>query len=39
MQGMDQRMTRVKPLYLLVLSVWHNRVWPLLRRPWLWLPL
>jgi penicillin-binding protein 1C len=39
MQGMDQCMTRVKPFYLLTLSVWRKRLWPLLRRPWLWLPL
>lgn len=32
-------MSRVKPLYLLAMAVWHKRLWPLLRRPWLAIPL
>ncbi len=32
-------MTRVKQLYWLALCVWRNRLWSLLRRPWLGLPL
>jgi penicillin-binding protein 1C len=36
---MDQRMTRIKPFCLLVLRVWRSRLWPLLRRPLLGLPL
>jgi membrane peptidoglycan carboxypeptidase len=32
-------MTRDKPFSLLALSVWRKHLWPLLRRPWLGLPL
>ncbi|OHC29731.1 MAG: penicillin-binding protein 1C [Pseudomonadales bacterium RIFCSPHIGHO2_02_FULL_60_43] len=32
-------MTRVKQLYWLALRVWRNRLWPLLRRSWLAIPL
>lgn len=32
-------MTRVKQFYLLALRAWRNRAWPLLRRPWLSVPL
>lgn len=32
-------MTRIKPFCLLVLRVWRSRLWPLLRRPLLGLPL
>ncbi len=32
-------MTRIKPFCLLVLRVWRSRLWPLLRRPWLGIPL
>jgi penicillin-binding protein 1C len=36
---MDQRMTRVKQFCLLALRVWRNRLRPVLRRPWLGVPL
>lgn len=32
-------MTRVKAFVLFVLSIWGNRLWPVLRRPWLGVPL